>query len=90
MSTVYEAVPQRIEAGQFDGSDVTRITGLAGEENVSFRNGHLQVRVSDGRWEDILRDWWVLRFGDGSICVASGAAFARHWKKADGSHAGAE
>lgn len=76
----YENVAPRCEIEVYDGSDFSNITALAGPENVNLRGDIPQVRVCDGRWQNVYPGWAVRRT-PGGLFVMSAAALAEDWRQ---------
>lgn len=87
--SIYEFIPQQIEAEQFDGTDIAKIVALVGEGSFSFTGSSLQVFTEDGRWADVFPGWWVTKRESGGIVVRSDEAFSPEWRPVSGLHAGA-
>lgn len=73
--------PVTITDEEWNGSNIDDIKALAGEENVSLVGDILQVRKSDGIWENVRIGWRVARKQDNHvISVISASAFREFWE----------
>lgn len=73
----YASRPKTITAVQYNGSNEEEIAALIGEVNVNATAGRLQIRQSEGIWENVQTGQWAAMTGveNNGVCIFSDILF---------------
>jgi hypothetical protein len=83
VSDIYETIPHRVRAEQFDGTNFDKIIALVGAENCISGGERFQVRSHYSRdWRDIFTgDWLTKDLDDDFTIIHSGSVFAHGYRE---------